>query len=36
MLVLAFLNQAIEEIHNDALAARMVDRLSDWMKRRRG
>ncbi len=36
MLVLAFLNEAIEEIHNDALAARMVDRLFDWMKRRRG
>jgi len=36
MLVLAFLNAAIEEIHNDALAARMEERLSDWTERRRG
>lgn len=35
MLVLAFLGEAIDEIDNDALAARIHERLAGWMERRR-
>ncbi len=34
MLVLAFLGQAIDEIDDDALAARIRERLVEWMERR--
>ncbi len=35
MLILAFLNEAIDEIDNDALSQNIHDRLAQWMERRR-
>ena len=36
LLTLAFLAEALEEIHDEDLAERLRDRLSEWLLRRRG
>jgi Fe-S cluster assembly protein SufD len=35
MLILSFLGEAIDEVENSSLAEAMMERLSDWMARRR-
>jgi Fe-S cluster assembly protein SufD len=34
MLIIAFLAEAIEELHNDAVRAMLIHRVEDWLRRK--